>query len=137
MTTSPGKYESLSEPKPIYKNSPVMEWHAIVRLGDIVPCETPNIKAVKKMIKAIKAGEKLPPMDIGSEFTDHWILCASGMEKTGCGYGLIDGHHRRMALLFVHGADHQIEVVMCGVPAVPVKELGKIRKPSRGNTLAM
>lgn len=82
-----------------------------VRVGDVVPHETPNISVVRKMVRHLKSGGTLPPIHVDLEWKEHWTQGPKGMDSIGVGYGLLDGHHRLAACIECFGADYQIAAI--------------------------
>ncbi|AQH05959.1 hypothetical protein A9R05_44200 (plasmid) [Burkholderia sp. KK1] len=83
-----------------------------VRAGDIVMHETPRAARVRDLVTAYQNEEEIPPIRIGSEKRAHWKTGPRGMEESGHGYFLADGHHRLAAFIEVFGLDAQIDVLM-------------------------
>lgn len=90
----------------------MQEVRAWVRAGDIVMHDTPRAARVRDLVAAYRNGEEVPPIRIGSEKREHWKTGPRGMERSGHGYFLADGHHRLAAFIEVFGLDAEIDVLM-------------------------
>lgn len=77
-----------------------------VRVGDIIPHETPDNERVRTLVAHLRSGGTLPPLDINRVWKEHWKQGPGGMVSTGFGYGLWDGHHRLEAYKIVFGNDY-------------------------------
>ena len=97
---------------------------ARVRISDIVPHESPNPKRVATIVKAIKAGDPLPPITIDRNPCKHWTQGPKGMECIGYGFGVIDGHHRLEAYKQVFGPNHTLEVELHRQPVARISHKG-------------
>lgn len=78
-----------------------------VTVADIVPHEKPkDQKKISSMVKALKAGEHLPPILISHSKYQHRVQGPGGMEDAGYGFGILDGHHRLEAYRRAFGKDY-------------------------------
>lgn len=77
-----------------------------ITIAQIVPHETPDAASVRRMRRALRSGQKLPPIEITAEMYQHWKMGPKGMEPSGFGYGLIDGHHRLEAMRCEYGDEY-------------------------------
>jgi hypothetical protein len=84
---------------------------AIVRVGDIIPHEVPKDSFVATLTNHLLKGGTLPPMHIDITWKEHFKQGPTGMDSTGVGHMLLDGHHRRAAYLRAFGRDFEVEVV--------------------------
>ena len=124
MNTSVGPSVPAEEPRRLQFYGPVSRKEKVatsVRLNDIVTHETPGKEKVARLVAALHAGDKFDPVEIDAVWREHWTQGPAGMESTGWGYGLLDGHHRLEALRQVNGEGHMVEAFYSAAiePSVP------------------
>jgi hypothetical protein len=96
-----------------------------VQLSEIVSYQEIDLSQAKEHLAALHAGKKIKPVEVDSEWTEHWKDTATGSEYLGMGYALIEGHDRYSALVATLGLGARVDVVMQGLRPIRGWKMGR------------
>ncbi len=94
-----------------------------IRLSEIVVHREVDLVRSKAYLAELHAGHTLAPIEIDSEYIEHWS--ADGANYLGMGYALLEGHERYAALTAFKGANAETEVVMQGLQPMRGWRMGR------------